>query len=129
MLFFHGYLQTSCIMTHCAFYQNIFTRPVRTEANVVDSDGTLIFTFEQHRGTKLTLELVREYGKPCIKRRCLRRIISGIAAVMGKTAYSPDRKFVVCNIKDGMRIRRHIFTMENSRTRPIATTISVAWRT
>ncbi len=40
--------------------------PVRTEANVVDSDGTLIFTYGQPTGgTKLTAELARKHGKPC----------------------------------------------------------------
>jgi hypothetical protein len=39
--------------------------PVRTEANVVDSDGTLIFTYGQPTGgTKLTVELAKKYGKP-----------------------------------------------------------------
>ena len=38
---------------------------VRTEANVVDSDGTLIFTYGQPSGgTKLTVEMAREHGKP-----------------------------------------------------------------
>jgi hypothetical protein len=38
---------------------------IRTEANVVDSDGTLIFTYgEPTGGTKLTVELAREDGKP-----------------------------------------------------------------
>ena len=40
--------------------------PVRTEANVLDSDGTLIFTHgEPTGGTKLTVELARKYAKPC----------------------------------------------------------------
>jgi len=38
---------------------------VRTEANVIDSDGTLIFTYGQPTGgTKLTVELARKHGKP-----------------------------------------------------------------
>lgn len=38
---------------------------VRTEANVVDSDGTLIFTYgEPTGGTKLTVELAGKHGKP-----------------------------------------------------------------
>jgi hypothetical protein len=37
----------------------------RTEANVRDSDGTLIFTYGQPTGgTRLTLELARKLGKP-----------------------------------------------------------------
>ena len=39
--------------------------PVRTEANVVDFDGTLIFTYGQPTGgTKLTVELAKKHGKP-----------------------------------------------------------------
>jgi hypothetical protein len=38
---------------------------VRTEANVVDSDGTLIFTYGQPTGgTKLTVELAKKHEKP-----------------------------------------------------------------
>jgi hypothetical protein len=40
--------------------------PVRTEANVLDSDGTLIFTYgEPTGGTGLTVDLARKHGKPC----------------------------------------------------------------
>ena len=38
---------------------------IRTEANVVDSDGTLIFTYGKPTGgTKLTVKLARKHGKP-----------------------------------------------------------------
>ncbi len=39
--------------------------PARTEANVIDSDGTLIFSYgEPTGGTKLTVKLARKHSKP-----------------------------------------------------------------
>ncbi len=39
---------------------------VRTEANIIDSDGTLVFTCgEPTGGTKETIDLAQEHGKPC----------------------------------------------------------------
>jgi len=41
--------------------------PQRTEANVADSDGTLILKHgKMDRGTALTLELAERHGKPCL---------------------------------------------------------------
>jgi putative molybdenum carrier protein len=41
--------------------------PVRTEKNVVDSDGTLIFCRGQTSGgTELTRQLALQHGKPCL---------------------------------------------------------------
>jgi hypothetical protein len=38
----------------------------RTEANIIDSDGTLVFTWgEPTGGTKETMVLAQEHGKPC----------------------------------------------------------------
>jgi len=40
---------------------------VRTERNVVESDGTLILYRKQLRGgTKLTFQLAQQYGRPCL---------------------------------------------------------------
>lgn len=39
----------------------------RTEANVVDSDGTLVFSVgEPTGGTRETVDLARELGRPCL---------------------------------------------------------------
>ena len=39
----------------------------RTEANVLDSDGTLVLSVGQPSGgTKETIDLAREHGKPCM---------------------------------------------------------------
>jgi len=42
--------------------------PVRTRANVMDSDGTLVLCskaqYAQSRGTKLTIKIAVQYGKP-----------------------------------------------------------------
>jgi hypothetical protein len=41
--------------------------PVRTERNVLDSDGTLILYRDRMMGgTELTLRLARRHGKPCL---------------------------------------------------------------
>ncbi|MEO8495820.1 MAG: putative molybdenum carrier protein [Planctomycetota bacterium] len=41
--------------------------PVRTQQNVIDSDGTLIlYASELQGGTSLTLRLAREHDKPCL---------------------------------------------------------------
>ncbi len=41
--------------------------PPRTEQNVLDSDGTLIlFRTQQQGGTRLTANLARKHGKPCL---------------------------------------------------------------
>jgi hypothetical protein len=41
--------------------------PVRTEQNVIDSDGTLIlYERELQGGTSLTLRFAKEHGKPCL---------------------------------------------------------------
>ena len=41
--------------------------PTRTEKNVVDGDATLAFTMGgMGEGTAYTIELARQYGKPCL---------------------------------------------------------------
>jgi hypothetical protein len=41
--------------------------PVRTERNVRDSDGTVVFTYgEPQGGCALTVELATKHGKPCL---------------------------------------------------------------
>lgn len=42
--------------------------PPRTEKNVVDSDGTVIFTYgKPDGGSLLTIEFAKKHGKPCLK--------------------------------------------------------------
>ena len=42
--------------------------PPRTEKNVVDSDGTIIFTYgKPDGGSLLTIEFAKKHGKPCLK--------------------------------------------------------------
>ena len=41
--------------------------PKRTEANVIDSDGTVIFTFGSLKGgSRLTKKFAKKYKKPCL---------------------------------------------------------------
>ncbi len=41
--------------------------PPRTEANVRDSDCTLIFTYgKPEGGSRLTIDFARQHGKPCL---------------------------------------------------------------
>ena len=41
--------------------------PARTRRNVLDSDGTAVFAFgEPAGGTRLTVDLARRLGKPCL---------------------------------------------------------------
>ena len=42
--------------------------PPRTEKNVVDSDGTVIFTYgKPDGGSLLTIDFAKQHGKPCLK--------------------------------------------------------------
>ncbi|MGD9782930.1 MAG: putative molybdenum carrier protein [Kiritimatiellia bacterium] len=42
--------------------------PPRTEKNVVDSDGTVIFTYgKPDGGSLLTIAFAKQHGKPCLK--------------------------------------------------------------
>ena len=42
--------------------------PLRTEKNVKDSDGTVIFTFGQpDGGSLLTIDFAKQSGKPCLR--------------------------------------------------------------
>jgi len=38
--------------------------PVRTERNVIDGDGTLVFQFKESRGCRLTINLCKKHKKP-----------------------------------------------------------------
>ena len=41
--------------------------PPRTEKNVVDSDGTVIFTYgKPDGGSRLTIDFAKKHGKPCL---------------------------------------------------------------
>ena len=41
--------------------------PPRTEKNVVDSDGTVIFTYgKPDGGSLLTIDFAKKHGKPCL---------------------------------------------------------------
>jgi hypothetical protein len=41
--------------------------PERTERNVLLADGTAMFAAESSPGSRLTVDLCRQHGKPCLK--------------------------------------------------------------
>ena len=57
--------------------------PPRTEKNVVDSDGTVIFTYgKPDGGSLLTIAFAKQHGKPCLKVDLNRPHESAVAKVV-----------------------------------------------